>query len=109
MLRGSLRERAVFDHPERSLRGRTITHAFQFVFPTGELPAVRGGGQWSLLLLGFYQTGLGMVAGATGPVGAAVLLRRNTARDWLAANSSVVAHSRSHHPGSSASGPSAAA
>jgi bifunctional NMN adenylyltransferase/nudix hydrolase len=43
VLRGSLRERAVFDHPERSLRGRTITHAFHFVFPTGELPAVRGG------------------------------------------------------------------
>jgi uncharacterized membrane protein YfcA len=53
------------------------------------LPAVRGGGQWSLLLLGFYQTGLGMVAGATGPVGAAVLLRRNTARDWLVVNTAV--------------------
>lgn len=43
VLRGALRERAVFDHPERSLRGRTITHAFHFLFPSGELPAVRGG------------------------------------------------------------------
>jgi uncharacterized membrane protein YfcA len=43
----------------------------------------------SLALLGFYQTGLGMVAGATGPVGAAVLLRRNTGRDWLVVNTAV--------------------
>jgi uncharacterized membrane protein YfcA len=53
------------------------------------LPAVPGGGQMSLALLGFYQTGLGMIAGATGPVGAAVLLRRNTERDWLVVNTSV--------------------
>jgi uncharacterized membrane protein YfcA len=53
------------------------------------LPQVPGGGQLSLLLLGFYQTGLGMVAGATGPVGAAVLLRRNTGRDWLVVNTAV--------------------
>lgn len=53
------------------------------------LPVVRGGGQLSLALLGFYQTGLGMLAGATGPVGAAVLLRRNTARDWLVVNTAV--------------------
>ncbi len=50
------------------------------------LPRIPGGGQLSLLLLGFYQTGLGMIAGATGPVGAAVLLRRNTDRDWLVVN-----------------------
>ncbi|MBB5864762.1 bifunctional nicotinamide-nucleotide adenylyltransferase/Nudix hydroxylase [Xanthomonas sp. 3058] len=43
VLKGSLRGRQVFDHPERSLRGRTITHAFHFEFPAGELPAVRGG------------------------------------------------------------------
>ena len=30
-----------------------------------------------------------MVAGATGPVGAAVLLRRNTGRDWLVVNTAV--------------------
>jgi uncharacterized protein len=53
------------------------------------LPALRGSGQLSLALLGFYQTGLGMVAGATGPVGAAVLLRRNSARDWLVVNTAV--------------------
>lgn len=53
------------------------------------LPAVPGGGQLSLALLGFYQTGLGMIAGATGPVGAAVLLLRNTGRDWLVVNTAV--------------------
>jgi len=42
VLRGSLRGEHVFDHPERSLRGRTITHAFHFEFPAGELPVVRG-------------------------------------------------------------------
>lgn len=54
-----------------------------------KLPAVPGGGQLSLLFLGFYQTGLGMVAGATGPVGAAVLLQHNTERDWLVVNTAV--------------------
>lgn len=43
VLRGSLKGQQVFDHPDRSLRGRTITHAFHFAFPAGELPAVRGG------------------------------------------------------------------
>lgn len=43
VLRGSLRAQDVFDHPERSLRGRTITHAFYFEFPAGDLPAVKGG------------------------------------------------------------------
>lgn len=59
------------------------------VFTWMPLPAVPGGGQLSLVLLGFYQTGLGMVAGATGPVGAAVLLRRNSGRDWLVVNTAV--------------------
>ena len=40
VLRGALRESHVFDHPRRSLRGRTITHAFCFVFAGGPLPAV---------------------------------------------------------------------
>lgn len=53
------------------------------------LPTVPGAGQWSLAVLGAYQTGLGMLAGATGPLGAAVLLRRNTRRDWLVVNSAV--------------------
>jgi uncharacterized membrane protein YfcA len=53
------------------------------------LPTVPGAGQLSLLFLGFYQTGLGMLAGATGPVGGAVLMRRNTDRDWLVVNTAV--------------------
>ncbi len=43
VLRGSIKSRQVFDHPDRSLRGRTITHAFHFEFPSGELPSVRAG------------------------------------------------------------------
>lgn len=43
VLKGSLKQSRVFDHPERSLRGRTITHAFHFDFVAGELPNVRGG------------------------------------------------------------------
>ena len=43
VLKGSIRNQHVFDHPERSQRGRTITHAFHFDFPSGELPDVRGG------------------------------------------------------------------
>lgn len=43
VLRGSLKNSHVFDHPERSARGRTITHAFHFDFPAGELPLVKGG------------------------------------------------------------------
>lgn len=33
----------VFDHPDRSLRGRTITHAFCVNLGHGELPKVKGG------------------------------------------------------------------
>jgi bifunctional NMN adenylyltransferase/nudix hydrolase len=43
VLKGSLKGQQVFDHPERSQRGRTITHAFHFEFPSGELPPVKGG------------------------------------------------------------------
>lgn len=53
------------------------------------LPTVRGGGQLSLLLLGCYQTGIGMVAGATGPLGATVLMRRASGRDWLVVNTAL--------------------
>jgi bifunctional NMN adenylyltransferase/nudix hydrolase len=42
VLKGSIKGTHVFDHPERSQRGRTITHAFHFDFPAGELPDVRG-------------------------------------------------------------------
>ncbi len=52
-------------------------------------PQVGGGGRWALFLLGCYQTGLGMIAGATGPLGAAVLLRHNRERDWLIINTAV--------------------
>lgn len=62
---------------------------FILVFTWLPLPVVRGGGQLALALLGFCQTGLGMLAGATGPLGAAVLLQRNTERDWLVVNTAV--------------------
>jgi len=39
-MRQSLRSSAVFDHPDRSLRGRTITHAFYFDLGDRELPEV---------------------------------------------------------------------
>jgi bifunctional NMN adenylyltransferase/nudix hydrolase len=44
VLAGSIRSTRVFDHPQRSLRGRTITHAFLIeLAPTNEgLPKVRG-------------------------------------------------------------------
>lgn len=42
VLRGSIKAEHVFDHPDRSQRGRTITHAFHFDFPTGTLPKVKG-------------------------------------------------------------------
>ena len=42
-MQAALQAVRVFDHPGRSQRGRTITHAFHFDFPSGDLPAVRGG------------------------------------------------------------------
>lgn len=44
MVRGSHRRSEVFDHPDRSLRGRTITHAFFFeiVEKDAALPKVKG-------------------------------------------------------------------
>jgi bifunctional NMN adenylyltransferase/nudix hydrolase len=44
VLKGSIKSKEVFDHPERSLRGRTITTAFLIqLTETGELPPVKGG------------------------------------------------------------------
>lgn len=43
VLRGSIEWKEVFDNPFRSLRGRTITHAFLIRLPAGELPKVKGG------------------------------------------------------------------
>lgn len=43
VLKGSIKKREVFDRPDRSLRGRTITHAFLIELVAGELPIVKGG------------------------------------------------------------------
>lgn len=43
VLRGSTKSRKVFDAPSRSLRGRTVTHAFLIELAPGKLPAVKGG------------------------------------------------------------------
>lgn len=40
-LRSHLRGQAVFDHPDRSQRGRTITHAYFFDLPGDVCPAIR--------------------------------------------------------------------
>lgn len=53
------------------------------------LPSVPGAGSWPLVLLGFYQTGIGMLIGASGPLGAALLARRGQRRDWLVVNTAV--------------------
>lgn len=42
VLKGSLREIKVFDNPNRSARGRTITHAGLIVLSGDELPKVKG-------------------------------------------------------------------
>ena len=42
VLKGSVRDTAIFDHPKRSARGRTITHATLIVLPDGPLPKVKG-------------------------------------------------------------------
>lgn len=41
-LRRAYRDREVFDHPDRSVRGRTITHAFFFDLQSADLPKVVG-------------------------------------------------------------------
>ena len=46
-LKAALRAQAVFDYPDRSLRGRTVTHAFHFDLGIGQLPALAGhGAMW---------------------------------------------------------------
>lgn len=42
VIRGSKVTEKVFDDPNRSDRGRTITHAFFYEIPSGELPKVKG-------------------------------------------------------------------
>jgi bifunctional NMN adenylyltransferase/nudix hydrolase len=41
--RGSIVDSHVFDSPGRSLRGRTITHAYFLQLKAGKLPSVKGG------------------------------------------------------------------
>jgi bifunctional NMN adenylyltransferase/nudix hydrolase len=41
VLRGSIKDKRVFDHPDRSARGRTITHAFNIVLNDTSTPKVR--------------------------------------------------------------------
>ena len=43
VLKGSIKASHVFDAPNRSQRGRTITHAFLIELPPGPLPVVKGG------------------------------------------------------------------
>lgn len=43
VLRGSIKAKEVYDKPDRSLRGRTITHASLIELQPGELPKVKGG------------------------------------------------------------------
>ena len=40
-LRAALQSVSVFDHPDRSQRGRTVTHVHYFDLPHGPKPAVR--------------------------------------------------------------------
>jgi bifunctional NMN adenylyltransferase/nudix hydrolase len=42
VLKGSIVDSYVFDNPGRSLRGRTITHAYFIQLKSGELPQVKG-------------------------------------------------------------------
>lgn len=43
VLKGSIKAIKVFDHPNRSLRGRTVTHAHLIELNPGPLPKVKGG------------------------------------------------------------------
>lgn len=42
VLRGNIKSKEIFDHPDRSLRGRTITTAYLIHLPDGQLPKVKG-------------------------------------------------------------------
>ena len=43
ILESAIVDSHVFDHPDRSMRGRTITHGFHFKLKDGKLPEVKGG------------------------------------------------------------------
>lgn len=57
-LNASITDSKVFDHPDRSLRGRTITHAFLINLKSGILPQVKGQDDadkaWWMPLRDFY-------------------------------------------------------
>jgi len=57
-LESAIIDQRVFDHPDRSLRGRTITHAFLFNLKSGTLPQVKGSDDadkaWWMPLSEFY-------------------------------------------------------
>lgn len=57
-LRTLIKDSQVFDHPNRSLRGRTITHAYLIDLDSGELPKVKGNDDadkaWWMPLNEFY-------------------------------------------------------
>lgn len=42
VLKGSIKKSKVYDRPDRSSRGRTITHAFLIELPPGPLPYIKG-------------------------------------------------------------------
>lgn len=42
VLKGCIKQQQVFDRPDRSSRGRTITHVFHIELPPGPLPPVKG-------------------------------------------------------------------
>jgi bifunctional NMN adenylyltransferase/nudix hydrolase len=55
ILHTCIKDMKVFDHPERSLRGRTVTHAYLINLGQGELPAIKAsddalGAQWVPIL-----------------------------------------------------------
>lgn len=50
ILRASVVAEKVFDHPERSLRGRTVTHGFHIKLKDGNLPEVKGDDDASVAL-----------------------------------------------------------
>lgn len=43
ILKSNIVDSKVFDHPDRSLRGRTITHAYCIQLGSGELPEIKSG------------------------------------------------------------------
>jgi bifunctional NMN adenylyltransferase/nudix hydrolase len=54
VLRGSIKERQVFDDVERSLIGRVVTHAFLIELDAGELPPVKGSDDAMRVGTGWY-------------------------------------------------------